>query len=501
MATGSIETTTGRTRPSFDFGQFIRYNVTKTWWLALWTLFLVALTIWFVIQQFSAAPIRTGIIVLAWLATVGWMANAEINKKHSAQTEWLKENLYSSITNSLLSLLLALGIAAALVGFFNYAFVNASFSENPDVASEVTQSGQIGARWGAVKQNFENLMVFRMKDEMYRIWASLALIILPIIPTYLVFNNEGLRRSPIRRIITWFWILSPILLLFFLRGFGESGPFYAVEIEQVWGGLLLSLLLSAVAIIASFPLGVALALGRQSQIRGIPPWVTYPVTILLALWMLRGAPAAFQAAESVPGKLFTLWPLLIPLVGFFFQRSFQGNVVAAACTTFIECVRGVPLITLLFTGTLLLGLFVPANWDTNKVIAVMVAMTLFSSAYLAENVRGGLQAIPKGQYEAADSLGLSTFDKYRKIVMPQALRIVIPAIVGQFIGLFKDTSLVTLVGLFDFLDYARKISSQPDWLTVRTEPFIFAFVVYFIGSYAMSAYSRRLERQLGVGVR
>lgn len=499
MATESIKTT--RSQPSFNLGQFIRYNVTKTWWLALWTVLLAVGTIWFVIQQLDAAPVRTGIILLIWLGTVGWMALSEINKNHSPQTEWLKENLYSSITNALISLILLLVIATTAVGFYNYAVVNASWSEDNKVAQAKTESGKIGARWGAVTQNFENLMVFRMKDDMRRVWASLALIFLPIIPTYLVFNNEGLRKSILKRVITWFWILSPLILLYFLRGFGESGPFPRIEIEQVWGGLLLSLVLSAVSIVASFPLGVALALGRQSQIRGIPGWVTYGVTILMALFLLRNTPAAFQSATSVLGKISTLWPLLLPVIGFFFQRTFKGNVVAAACTTFIESVRGVPLITLLFTGTLLLGIFLPSGWDTNKVVSVIVAMTLFSAAYLAENVRGGLQAIPKGQYEAADSLGLSTFNKYRKIVMPQALRIVIPAIVGQFIGLFKDTSLVTLVGLFDLLDISRKISSQPDWLTVRTEPFIFAFVVYFIGSFAMSAYSRRLERQLGVGIR
>jgi general L-amino acid transport system permease protein len=124
---------------------------------------------------------------------------------------------------------------------------------------------------------------------------------------------------------------------------------------------------------------------------------------------------------------------------------------------------------------------------------------MFSAAYLAENVRGGLQAIPRGQYEAADSLGLSTFNKYTKIVLPQAIRIVIPAIVGQFIGIYKDTSLVYLVGLFDFLRVANVISSQPAWLTVRTEPYIFLFIVYFIGSGIMAWYSRRLERQLAVG--
>ena len=171
------------------------------------------------------------------------------------------------------------------------------------------------------------------------------------------------------------------------------------------------------------------------------------------------------------------WPLLIPVVAFGFQRSLKGNVIATFCTVYIEMVRGVPLITLLFMSIVLFPIFLPTGLDILSVWRVMAAFRMFSAAYLAENVRGGLQAIPKGQYEAADSLGLSTFAKYRMIILPQAIRIVIPAIVGQFIGIYKDTSLVYLVGLFDFLNVANSISAQPAWLTVRTEPYIFLFII------------------------
>jgi general L-amino acid transport system permease protein len=126
---------------------------------------------------------------------------------------------------------------------------------------------------------------------------------------------------------------------------------------------------------------------------------------------------------------------------------------------------------------------------------------LFSAAYLAENVRGGLQSIPNGQYEAADAIGLSTYQKYRLIILPQALRAVIPAIVGQFIGLFKDTTLVAIVGLTDMLGAANNIAAQPNWLGVRREPYVFIALIYFIVSAVMAGYSRRLERQLGVGER
>jgi general L-amino acid transport system permease protein len=150
---------------------------------------------------------------------------------------------------------------------------------------------------------------------------------------------------------------------------------------------------------------------------------------------------------------------------------------------------------------ILFPIFLPPGVQILNTWRVLAAVTFFAAAYLAENVRGGLQSIPKGQYEAADALGLSTVRKYRMIILPQALRAVIPAIVGQFIGLFKDTTLVAIVGLIEFLGVANFISSQPDWLGVRREPYVFIAVVYFIGNLIMASYSRRLERRLGVGER
>jgi general L-amino acid transport system permease protein len=181
-------------------------------------------------------------------------------------------------------------------------------------------------------------------------------------------------------------------------------------------------------------------------------------------------------------------------------------VVRYFCIGYIEIIRGVPLITLLFMSMVLLPLFLPPTAGAPpSLVRVMVAITLFSAAYLAENVRGGLQAIPKGQYEAADAVGLNTFDKYRLIILPQALAKVIPAIVGQFISLFKDTSLVALVGLLDLLGVARSAIQQPDWLGVpggiTKEVYLFTALVYFVFSYGMSVASRRLEANLGVGQR
>nr|MBP6787529.1 ABC transporter permease subunit [Promineifilum sp.] len=146
-------------------------------------------------------------------------------------------------------------------------------------------------------------------------------------------------------------------------------------------------------------------------------------------------------------------------------------------------------------------IFLPPGVEFRGTWRVLAAVALFSAAYLAENVRGGLQSIPRGQYEAADALGLGTFDKYRLIILPQALRAVIPAIVGQFIALFKDTTLVAIVALIELLGVANLISAQPDWLGVRREPYVFIALIYFSVNLLMATYSRRLERRLGVGER
>jgi general L-amino acid transport system permease protein len=227
-----------------------------------------------------------------------------------------------------------------------------------------------------------------------------------------------------------------------LKGFEGSGWLPAVETVR-WSGLLLTFVLAIVGIAASFPLGVLLALGRRSSLPAIR------------------------------------W----------------------ASIAYIEVVRGVPLVSILFMGSVMLPLFLPEGWRPDNVVRAMVAITLFSAAYMAENVRGGLQAVPRGQVEAAYALGLNPVQTTLLIVLPQALRAVIPAIVGQFIALFKDTSLVAIAGLLDFLAVARSVISNPAWLGLAYEMFLFAAFVYLVFSYSLSYVSRRIEKLLGVGER
>ncbi len=251
------------------------------------------------------------------------------------------------------------------------------------------------------------------------------------------------------------WVLSLPVAIVLLRG-----GITLARVGTVWsfggglvpyslmGGLLLTVLLAVVGIALSFPIGVLLALGRRSKL----------------------------------------------------------PVVRAVSIGYIELIRGVPLVTLLFMAMIALPLLLPSGVRApENAVRAMIAITAFEAAYLAENVRGGLQAVPKGQYEAADALGLSGLQKLRLIILPQALRAVIPAIVGQFISLFKDTSLVTLVSLFELLGIAQVVIRQPDWVPIQggitREVYVFVAVVYFLFSFGMSSASRRLEVHLGVGRR
>ncbi len=211
----------------------------------------------------------------------------------------------------------------------------------------------------------------------------------------------------------------------------------------VWGGLLLSLLLALSAMALAFPLGILLAFGRQSRL---------PVLRFLSI-------------------------------------------------AYIETVRGVPLVSLLFLAFVTLPLFLPEGLRLPQVVRALLAFTLFAAAYLAENIRGGLQAIPKGQWEAAYSLGLSPWQTAYLIVLPQALRAVVPAIVGQFIALFKDTSLVALIGLLDLMGMARAVLANPRNVGLEREAYLFLALVYLVWSGLFSYIGRLVERRLGLGTR
>jgi general L-amino acid transport system permease protein len=246
-------------------------------------------------------------------------------------------------------------------------------------------------------------------------------------------------RNHWKRHLVYAWMLGLFIMGLLMKG----GLFGLTPVESgQWGGLPLTLLLSVFGLTAAYPLGVVLALGRRSKM-----------------------PA-----------------------------------VKTLCIIYIEFIRGVPLISLLFMSSVVFPLFLPEGVNINNLIRAQVAIILFTAAYIAEVVRGGLQAIPRGQYEAAESLGLNYYLTMRLIVLPQALKIVIPPSVQQLISAFKDTSLVVIIALFDFLKTSMTVLNDPQWMGFSAEAYIFAALIYFLCCFFMSNYSRRLEGELERGL-
>lgn len=463
----------------------------------LFNLLLAGLAVGVFRGQWEAAPRLAGFIGAIWLlGLIGVIAGA-ITRQYSALTQWLKERLYHSAAGAFITVIISLWLSGLVRAILDWAFVNANFSASSEVAAA---SEHTGATWGIVAVNLKFFMVGQFAEsQLWRVWAALGLLVglaIVSIPVYGLLRNE---LKSIRRVVTAIWLLSPLALWILLRGFGDSGPLSLIE-TRTWGGLLLTLIISVFAIVVSFPLGVLLALGRRSAVQGVPGWLTYSVVGVVTVWGLATytwpkLPLARNALEYV----LISWPLYLLAAGIALQRVYQGNVVAAFCTLYIEFVRGVPLITVLFMANLMLPLFLPPEVIIENAFRVMWGFMFFSAAYLAENVRGGLQSIPNGQYEAAEALGLNTFQQLWFIILPQALRVVIPPIVGQFIGLFKDTSLVAIVGLFDLLNIANAAVAQPDWLGLRREVYVFITIIYYIGCFSMAAVSQWLEKRLRVG--
>ena len=353
---------------------------------------------------------------------------------------WLRTNLFSSWINTVLTATSLYFLYLMIPPLLDWMFFNASFSfgtinffgfdiKFSEEMATNSNCGRVGACWPYI---YEKLYMytygFYPRTETWRpnivfgLTASL-FIIFPLVKNYKYKNRVKLS------LIVFYPIVSYILIS------GGFGLLPVVETHQ-WGGLLLTLIIASVGIIVSFPIGVVLALGRQSELRVI--------------------------------KLFS--------------------------TLFIEFVRAVPLITILFMASFVLPLFLePGNNSIDKLLRALVGISLFQAAYFAEVVRGGLQAIPRGQYEAADAIGLSYFQKNALIVLPQALKISIPNIVGSSISLFKDTTLVLIIGLLDMLAMVGLTTADPYWLGRETEGYVFVTIVMWVMLYSMSRYSRKLE--------
>ena len=494
MATLTQTTPTPARKPSTNFGaQFrgwARESLYATPLQIAGNVLLLAMAALVYLGQLRSAPTLAVVIGTLWLFGALWVAYGALRHKPDALGQWLQERLYNTPASALVSLIIVLLVAAVVRGLLNWAVFNASFAG----VGEHT-----GATWGIIVANFKLLMTGQFpNDQLWRVWASLAVLAVLIGLSLPVYGPLRQRLKAIRPLVTLLWLVSPLIFWVLLRG---TLGLPVIE-TRFWGGLLLTVIITVFSLVLSFPLGILLALGRRSQLPGIPAWLTYAAVGLVALWGLRKTTLPALSIVNDPLEwVFILWPVWLVLAALAFQRFYRGNVVAAASTVYIEFVRGVPLITVLFMAQILLPLFLPSHIIIENAFRAMWGFMFFSAAYLAENVRGGLQAIPKGQYEAAEALGLNTFEQLRFIILPQALRLVIPPMTGQFIGLFKDTSLVAVVGLFDLLGIANAIIAQPAWLGLRAEAYFFITVVYYVGCYFIAAMGTWLERRAGVGQR
>jgi general L-amino acid transport system permease protein len=360
---------------------------------------------------------------------------------------WLKKNLFSTWYDVLLTIGSLAFIYWVLRGSIGWIYTKATFSTEPGACKEAraaaAAAGQTaGACWSVVITNIKVFMIGRYPiEEAWRIWISLGIVAVLAVLTWWIWRSQNMRES--RRWVVIGWLLSLPVITIMLRGLSEENQVLPLVATEIWSGLLLTIVLATVGIVASFPLGVLLALGRRSTLPAL--------------------------------KVF--------------------------CTMYIELIRGVPLITVLFMSQLLLPIFLPPQMRFGTVIRALVGMTLFSAAYSAENIRGGLAAIPIGQYEAAKAVGLNDALMMALIILPQAIQKVIPAIVGQFISLFKDTTLVVIIGLLDLLGVAKAVTGQQEYIGLHKEVYLFAALIFLILCYAMSYGSRRLEVAMGVGER
>ncbi len=356
---------------------------------------------------------------------------------------WLRKNLFATPLDTVLTVLGLLLIAFTMPNFIRWAFIDAVWT-GPDrtVCATISQGGIQPDGWSGACWAFVNAKFQQFMYGRYTFDQRWRVNLTAVLFVALLVPL-AIPRAPWKSLNAFlFFIAFPVVAFFLLVG-GYFGLTYVRTAD--WGGLLVTMVLSFVGIAVSLPAGILLALGRRSDM---------PVIKLL-------------------------------------------------CVTFIETVRGVPLVTVLFMASVMLPLFLPTGVTFDRFLRALVGVALFASAYMAEVVRGGLQAIPKGQYEGANSLGLSYWQMMRLIILPQALKLVIPGIVNTFIGLFKDTSLVYIIGMFDLLGIVRQNFADANWASAQTpmSGLLFAGFVFWIFCFGMSRYSIYMERRLDTGHR
>ncbi|MGR3718122.1 MAG: amino acid ABC transporter permease [Thermohalobaculum sp.] len=370
--------------------------------------------------------------------TIAFVATGQIPPSPPPASEvgpihWLRENLFDGVVNSILTVVSILAIVLIVPPLFDWVFVKGVWNADSlggcrEVIAAAHGEGVAGACWAVINERFNQFMFGFYPPELYwrplLAFALMGFAAVPVLFDHVPYRKYGLMYSATFPIIAYFLIWG---------GLGLE----PVDSDQI-GGFLLAIIIGVTGIVASLPIGIVLALGRQSSM--------------------------------------------------FFIKTM--------CVVFIEFIRGVPLITLLFVASSLLNYFLPPGTNFDLIMRVVIMVTFFASAYMAEVIRGGLAALPQGQYEAASALGLNYWKSTRLIIMPQALKVSIPGIVNTFIGLFKDTTLVSVIGLLDPVGLLNPIRATAAWNGILWELYLFVAVFFWIFCFSMSRYSMYLEKKL-----
>ncbi|WP_299356422.1 amino acid ABC transporter permease [uncultured Shimia sp.] len=406
---------------------------------------------------------------------------------------WLRHNLFSGWINSILTVISLLAIYGVLSVLIPYVFQSVWNAESLNECREIMLanwgSTHGHACWAVINERWLQLLFGFYPPELY--WRPiLALVLLVAALAPILFAD---RVSSKLLIVT---AIYPFIMPWLMWGGSVWGP-VSIALGFVVGFMVLKYATNA--------MGELIAL-IAAVVSALIWWV-------LLAGVFAGALDAILpfALESVQSRQFGGFMLAILLgvvaigcslpIGIVLALGRQSHlpIVKWLCVCFIEFIRGVPLITLLFVASLLLNIFLPPGSNFDIILRVMIMVTLFASAYMAEVIRGGLAALPRGQYEGADSLGLDYWQSQRLIIMPQALKISIPGIVSTFIGVFKDTTLVSIIGLFDVIGLTHAIRADTAWNGIYWELFAFIALLFFVVCFSMSRYSMYLERRLKTG--
>ncbi len=404
--------------------------------------------------------------------------------------KWLRENLFSGVFNTvltLLGLLLIYGVVASMAPWLlNSVWTANSLAECREMIAASAGEGASGACWAMVRVWWHQFLFGRYPQDLY--WRP----VLTFVLMFVAMSPVLFTRLP--RQMMWFTLLFPAVAFFLLWGGSVWQPVVAVMgfgvMALAYRALILVMGVSvagSLAFLAACLWWLFLDIPVEGALNAILPMGLEPVSSnVFGGFLLAFVIGVTAIAFSLPlGILLAL------------GRQSDMPIVKTLSVGFIEFIRGVPLITLLFTASLLLGLFLPPRTNFDIILRVIILVTFFAAAYLAEVIRGGLAALPRGQYEAADALGLDYWRAQRLIIMPQALKISIPAIVSTFIGLFKDTTLVSFVGLFDPLrGVTAVVRADSAWKGIYWEPYIFVGAIFFVICFGMSRYSMYLEQKL-----